>query len=96
MTHYLRFSDKTTGMAALEAANLLDEDGTPITASHNHALDVIGPIYVGGKWDIETGEVITPSTLLDGWHCNYIGELPAEWESYVVTPEQPVRVFAGT
>ena len=98
MTHYLRFPDEKTGMAALDAAGLLftDEDGntSPITASHAHALDVIGPISIGGTYDAETGDVITPPTLLPGWHCNYIGELPDGWEQYLVTPEQPVRVFA--
>ena len=37
---------------------------------------------------------ITPPEILDGWHLNYQGELPEGWEEYVVTPEQPVRVFA--
>lgn len=45
MTHYLRFPDAPTGLAALDAADLLytDEAGDtlPITASHTHALDVI-------------------------------------------------------
>lgn len=40
MTHYLRFPDESTGMAALDAAGLLTEDGAPLTASHTHALDV--------------------------------------------------------
>ena len=44
MTHYLKFPDETTGLAALDAAGLLDtdEDGnqSPITASLDHALDV--------------------------------------------------------
>lgn len=94
MTHYLRFPDATTGTAALDAAGLLTEDGAPITASHTHALDVIGSITIGGTYDPETGDVITPPTLLPGWHCNYIGELPDGWEQYVVTPEAPVRVWA--
>jgi hypothetical protein len=98
MTHYIRFPDESTGMAALDAAGLLytDDDGVthPLTASHTHALDVIGPIYTGGTYDPETGEVLTPPVLLSGWHVNYIGELPDGWDAYVVTPEQPVRVFA--
>lgn len=95
MTHHLRFPDEITGMAALEAAGFLTEDGDPITASHTHALDVIGPIYIGGEYDPETGDVLVPPTLLDGWHVNYVGELPTEWQPYVVTPAQPVRVFAS-
>lgn len=94
MTHYLRFPDKPTGMAALDAAGLLTEDGAPLTASHTHALDCIGSISIGGTCDPETGDVITPPTLLPGWHVNYIGDLPDGWDAYLVTPEQPVRVFA--
>ncbi len=82
-------------MAALDAAGLLDADGHFLTASHTHALDVIGPIYRGGTYDPDTGEVITPPVLLEGWHVNYIGDLPDGWDAYVVTPEQPVRVFAA-
>ncbi len=96
---YFRFPDKATGMAALEAAGFTttDEDGnvTVVTASHTHAIDVVGAISIGGTYDPETGDVITPPTLLNGWHVNYIGEMPDGWEQYVVTPEQPVRVFAS-
>lgn len=94
---YFRFPDEATGMAALEAAGFTatDEDGnvTVVTASHTHALDVIGPIPRGGEWD-EEGNVITPPELLDGWHVNLIGELPENWDQYIVSPQSPVRVFA--
>ena len=97
MTYYLRFPDETTGMAALDAAGLLrtDEDGhtKPITASLDHALDVVGVIYRAGTFD-ETGEVITPPTPRPGWHVNYIGTLPDGWDAYVVEPQRPSRVFA--
>ena len=76
MTQFLRFPDEATGIAALDAAGLLTEDGEYITASHNHALDVIGEI---------------PD--IDGWHVNYSGDLPDGWDDYIVTPDQPVRVF---
>ena len=76
MTHYIRFPDAVTGMTALDDAGLLDEDLNPITASHAHAIDVVGVI---------------PDLL--GWHVNYIGELPDEWEEFVVNPDQPVQVF---
>jgi hypothetical protein len=94
-TTYIRFPDESTGMAALDAAGFLDADGNPLTASHTHALDCVGLIYQGGTFDPDTGELITPPVLLRGWHCNYIGELPEEWDAYVVTPVQPVRVFAA-
>ena len=93
MTHFIRFPDETTGTAALESAGLLTEDGEFITASHNHALDVIGTISRGGEWD-EEGNVITAPTVLDGWHVNYAGELPECWEEYRVEPQNPMRVWA--
>jgi len=95
MTHYIRFPDESTCMAALDAAGLLDADGFPIAASHTHALDVIGPISIGGEYDPETGEVLVLPWLLPGYHVNYIGALPTGWEPYIVNPEQPVRVFAS-
>jgi hypothetical protein len=57
-------------------------------------LDVIGPIYTGGTYDPETGEVLTPPVLLSGWHVNYIGELPDGWDAYLVEPKHPSRIFA--
>ena len=94
---FFRFPDEATGMAALDAAGLIatDEDGAQqfITASHTHALDVLGPISRGGEWD-EEGNVITPPELLPGWHVNYRGEVPDEWLQYAVEPQNPVRVWA--
>lgn len=77
MTHFIRFPDEATGRAALDAAGLLSEEGEYITASHRHALDVIGEI---------------PD--IDGWHVNYVGELPKKWEECVVSPKNPVRIWA--
>lgn len=94
MTHYIRFPDESTGLAALDAAGLLSDDGSFITASHAHALDVIGVITRGGTRDPETGDQLTPPTVLDGWHVNYVGDLPDGWDAYVASPEQPVRVWA--
>jgi hypothetical protein len=95
---FFRFPDEATGMAALTEAGLrfMDEDGNQqfITSSHEHSLDVIGVITRGGEYDPETGDVITPPTVLDGWHLNYQGPLPEGWEQYAVTPANPVRVWA--
>jgi len=98
ITYYLRFPDEATGMAALAAAGFTatDEDGATVvvTASHSHALDVIGPIYLGGSFNYGTVEVIEPPRLLEGWHVNFIGTLPDDWQQYVVAPKRPARVFA--
>ena len=94
---FFRFPDEATGIAALDAAGMLftEEDGTkrPITASHTHALDIVGTITRGGEWNDE-GNVITPPEVLDGWHINYRGEVPDGWEQYAVWPENPARVWA--
>jgi len=87
-----RFPDAAVGMAALDDAGLLDSDWNFITASHNHALDVVGTISRGGEWD-EDGNMITPPKVLEGWHINYRGVVPDEWLQYAVTPQNPVRVF---
>ena len=91
---FFRFPDEATGTAALDAAGLLNEDGEYITASHTHALDVIGVITRGGEYDPETGDVIVAPTVLDGWHVNYVGNLPDGWEEFAVYPANPVRVWA--
>jgi hypothetical protein len=91
MTHYLRFPDEATAKTVL--ADYLAEDDTWITASHSHALDVIGTITRGGEWDDE-GNVIAEPTVLDGWHVNYCGDVPDEWLQYAVEPQSPVRVWA--
>ena len=88
-----RFPDAAVGMAALDAAGLVNEDGGYITASHNHALDIVGTISRGGEWD-EDGNVITPPEVLEGWHVNYRGEVPDGWLQYAVEPQNPIRVWA--
>ena len=90
---FFRFPDWETGMAALETAGLLTKDGEFITASHHHALDVIGTITRGGEWDDE-GNVVVPPTTLDGWHVNLQGEVPEGWEQYAVWPRNPIRQWA--
>jgi hypothetical protein len=52
MTHFLRFPDEPTGTTALAAAGLLDADGSPISASHSHALDVVGEIPDTDGWHV--------------------------------------------
>ena len=63
--------------------------------THDWACDDIGIIYNDdGVYDPETGEETSPPTPMEGWHVNYIGELPGDWSQYLVSPQQPYRVFA--
>ena len=93
MTYFLRFPDEATWTAAATEAGFLIDD-TLAAYTHDRAIDVVGTITRGGEYDPETGEVIVAPEVLDGWHVNLAGELPDGWEEYVVSPENPVRVFA--
>jgi hypothetical protein len=90
--YFLKFPNEKTSLSKLKSAGFINEENEIITASHNHSIDVIGIITQGGEYDKE-GNVIVQPTTLPGWHINYVGELPIEWEEYLVTPEFPVRVF---
>jgi hypothetical protein len=89
-----RFNSEAQFLAFAEEEGLITEDGSPILASHEHALDILGTITKGGEYDPDTGEVITLPTALSGWHVNYAGEPPEAWEKFLVTPEHPARVWA--
>ena len=98
---FFRFTDKAAWLTAARAAGFMttvtDEDGNETEQlqayTHNHAIDVVGTITVGGEWDIDGNEIEAPTTL-DGFHINYLGDLPEGWEAFEVKPEQPYRVFA--
>jgi len=99
MTYFLRFPDESAWTEAATEAGYFsepDEDGNTTLAAytHDHAIDVVGTITRGGEYDPETGDVITPPDVLDGWHVNYSGELPDGWDEFRVEPANPYRVFA--
>jgi len=93
MTQFLRFPDADTWTAAASEAGFITGD-TLVAYTHDRAIDVVGTITRGGEYNPETGEVIVAPTVLAGFHVNYSGVLPSEWEKFLVTPEQPYRVFA--
>ena len=39
-------------------------------------------------------DVVGEIAGMDGFHVNFIGELPEGWDGFVVTPASPYRVFA--
>ena len=96
---FLRFPDEATWIEAATEAGFYsepDEEGntTLLAYTHDHAIDVIGTITRGGEWDIETGEEIEAPVTLEGFHVNFVGDLPDSWDEYVVNPVNPYRVFA--
>lgn len=94
-----KFSSKEQFRALAEAEGLVtrDEGGnaTLMTGGHYWSLDEIGKINKGGEWDPETGEVIVPPVVIDGWHVNVIGFAPEAWDEFLVLVNHPVRIFAG-
>ena len=97
---FFRFANEAEWLAAARAAGFMitvnDDDGVVSEVlqayTHDHAIDVLGIIIEGSKWD-KDGNQITSPTVLPGWHINYLGELPDGWESFEVTPNTPNRVF---
>lgn len=86
MTIYLRFPDEPTFLTLAPT----DEDGN-ITLPN---IDIIGTIYTAGEYDDE-GDIITPPEPTPGYHVNMLGEVPPEFQPYVIPePENPYRVFA--
>ena len=77
------------------AEGLLTEDDELITNSHTHAIYEVGIISKGGEYDPETGEVITPPTVLSGWHVNTLRLAPEAWDRYLVVVNHPACVFFG-
>ena len=93
MTQFLRFTDSATWTAATITAGF-SNDKELVAYTHDYAIDVIGTIIYGGEYNLETGNVVTEPIIFNGWHVNFIGELPLEWNQFVVEPAQPYRVFA--
>jgi hypothetical protein len=95
-----RFTSRATFRSLAAAEGLLTEDDNGeevlITNSHTYALLEAGTISKGGEYDPETGEVITPPTVLAGWHVNTTGDLaPEAWDQYLVVVNHPAHIFFG-
>jgi hypothetical protein len=90
-----KFDSQEQFRALATAQGLTTPDKTLITGGHGWSLVEIGTITKGGEWDLETGEVITPPTVFDGWHVNTMGLAPEAWDQYLVVVNHPVNVFFG-
>ena len=91
-----KFQSRAKFRSLAAAEGLVTADGELIANSHTHAIDEIGVISKGGEYDPETGEVITPPTVLTGWHVNTTSDLaPEAWDRYLVVVNHPARVFFG-
>jgi len=103
-TYYLRFNSQEEAETKLEEVNYrhtetFDGEEHTYYAVRDQVgdVDIIGDIYNDdGVYDEETLEMITPPTKMDGWHVNIIlqSSLSDELKPFVVTPNNPYRVFA--
>ena len=98
---FFRFTDEAAWLTAAREAGfittVIDDDGNETEElqayTQEHAIDVVGTITVGGEWDEDGTKTVAPTTL-EGFHINYLGDLPDGWEAFTVTPNNPYRVFA--
>jgi len=90
--NFLRFTDESAWTEAATEAGYIT-DATLLAYTHDHAIDVVGPITRGGEYD-EDGKVLVKPTTLPGFHVNYIGTLPDGWDEFLLEPANPYRVFA--
>ena len=97
---FLKAETEADFMAALSAAGMtyMDELGfeRPKTSDQTYALDIVGTISKGGEFDEEGNEIVAP-TVTPGFHANIRlinRDLPEELAPFVITVEQPVRVWA--
>jgi hypothetical protein len=107
---FLKFDDADAANAALLAAGLLtetlamlDSDGNVLIpagyAPVNASIDTVGVIYKPTGQTITTDMGEQPEMApLDGWHVNVRlradQATPAGLTQYVVTPANPVRIWA--
>ena len=95
MTTFLKFPDEATTKTVL--ADYLSDEGQWVTDSHTHSLDPVGVIYrpTGNMLTDENGIEYPEMAAIAGYHVNFLGDLPAIPSAYIVTPLNPVRIFAG-
>ena len=97
---FFRFTDEAAWVTAAKAAGFYvtdPETETEVLQAYtaDRAIDVIGTLYNDDAVYDEEGEEVTAPTPMDGWHVNYLGDLPDGWETYEVHPELPKRIFAN-
>jgi hypothetical protein len=92
-TVYLKFDSEAQAKEIL--SDFLNEEGEWQIARHTHAIDLVGIIHkpTGNMLQGEDGEY-PEMEQLEGYHINFLGELPEVAQPYSVTPSSPSRVFA--
>jgi len=96
----LKFADETEAVKVLLRYRGTDEQGQPFwaTASHSHALDVIGTIYAPTGKLLPSPDPGMPDVAemapVPGFHINLQCEDATGLEPYIVIPANRQRVWA--
>ena len=90
-----KFNSRSEFINTCSAANLVFDENYNAIMSQNVVCDIIDKIYKEGTYD-SNGNVITPPTLIDGFHVNIAWGMPIpnEFESSRIYPQSPSRVWA--
>ena len=96
MTHYLKFESEEQMSIAL--SDYYDDEDNFLSGNHEYTFDIVGLIYRATE-ETETdeeGNEYPVMEAIEGWHVNYLGDLPEALVSYELEePSTPARVFAG-
>ena len=93
-TFFLKFENESQAIEALADYRIEDQW---LTASVDHALDVVGAIHkpTGVLLADDEGNAYPELAPVEGFHVNLaIAELPEALAPFAVVPTLPVRVFA--
>lgn len=97
---HLKAADEPTARAALPF--FVDETGHWLIASHDHALDPIGPLTITPATLAKDGTIATPPTIDPAFHLNLrlfgAGEALAtavRATGLAIEPANPRRLWAG-
>ena len=88
--HFLKFPTQEAAQDALISVFGVDENGGVLTASHTHALTILGTLY---RDDTPEGE---PPVAKSGYHANLaiVGDVPEALQAYVIPrPTNPNVVY---
>lgn len=98
-TFFLKFDSEAQAIEALAEYRSTGQESLPywLTASHSHALDVVGTIHKPTGVMLQGGIGECPEMApIDGFHVNLMcDELPESLQPYALAPANPVRVFGG-
>jgi hypothetical protein len=96
MTHYLKFTDEAEFL--FEFDSYIDDEFGLVSSGKGYDFDVVGIIFNPTEEIVidEHNNEYPAVAPIDGWHVNWLGELPEALQTYSIEkPSIPYRTFAG-